>query len=62
MFRRYPRARYGLAMPYAEDASYADVLAQGEDLFISAHGSPSSVGHPLGEPRFGPGEMAQVLE
>ncbi|QFU75961.1 hypothetical protein EY643_09970 [Halioglobus maricola] len=62
MFRRYPRAIYGLAMPYTHESVFSDILAQGEDLFISAHGSPDSIGHPLSTPRFDAAELAQWLQ
>ncbi|RLQ22996.1 hypothetical protein DWB85_03175 [Seongchinamella sediminis] len=62
LFRRYPRAVYGLALPYSKDCSYTGVLSQGEDLFISGHGSAVSIGHQEGEPRFTPAQMADWLE
>jgi len=62
LFRRYPRAVYGLALPYTKDCSYTGILSQGEDLFISGHGSPVSIGHQEGEPRFTPQQLAEWLE
>ncbi|AQA18935.1 hypothetical protein BST95_12490 [Halioglobus japonicus] len=61
MFRRYPRAIFGLAMPYTPESDFADILAQGEDLFISAHGSPSTIGHPTSGVRFSAAELAKWL-
>ncbi|TDG13884.1 hypothetical protein E2F43_10305 [Seongchinamella unica] len=62
MFRHYQRTVYGLALPYTRDCSYTGILSQGEDLFISGHGSPVSIGHQEGEPRFTPSQMAEWLE
>lgn len=62
MFRNYPKVTYGLAMPYAKDCAYSGILSQGEDLFISAHGSPVSIGHQEGEPRFTADQLARWLE
>ena len=62
MFRRYSRSVYGLALPYNEGCSYTGILSQGEDLFVSGHGSPVSIGHQEGEPRFTPPQMADWLE
>lgn len=62
LFRRYSRAVYGLALPYSKDCSYTGILSQGEDIFISGHGSPVSIGHHEGEPRFTPAQMAEWLE
>ena len=61
MFRRYSRQVYGLALPYSPDCSYSGILSQGENLFISGHGSPVSIGHQEGSPRFTPEQMAQWL-
>lgn len=61
MFRCYPQPLYGLALPYAADCAYSGLLAQGEDLFICAHGSPKDIGHPEGYPRLSPGELADWL-
>ena len=62
MFRRYPRDIFGLAMPYTPEATFCGTLAQGENLFISAHGDASSIGHPAGNPRFNASELALWLE
>ena len=62
MFRRYERGVYGLALPYNRECSYTGILSQGEDLFIAGHGSPVSVGHQDGEPRFTPQQMAEWLQ
>ena len=62
MFRRYRRSFYGLAMPYTTGTIYAGTLAQGESLFITAHGSPETIGHPDGAPRFRPVALAEWLE
>ena len=62
MFRRYRRTFYGLAMPYSEGATYSGTLAQGENLFITGHGSPESIGHPDGAPRFTPAGLGEWLE
>lgn len=61
-FRRYPRPFFGLALPYDAQSTYAGVLAQGENLFISAHGSPETIGHPDGSPRFTAHALAHWLE
>ena len=61
MFRSYPRNTYGLALPYHRDCSYTGILSQGEDLYISGHGSPVSIGHQEGSPRFTPSQMARWL-
>ncbi len=62
MFRNYSRHIFGLPMPYLQDCAYTGVLSQGEDLFISAHGSPEGIGHPGGVPRFTARELARWLE
>ena len=61
MFRRYSRAVYGLALPYNADCSYTGILSQGEDLFISGHGSPVSIGHQEGGQK-GTGETSSQKE
>ena len=62
MFRHYNRATFGLALPHSHDCSYSGLLSQGEDLFLSGHGSPVSIGHQEGEPRFTPAQLARWLE
>ena len=62
MFRNYSRDAYGLALPYNADCAYSGLLSQGEDLFLAAHGSPVSIGHQEGDPRFTPSQLAQWLE
>jgi hypothetical protein len=62
MFRRYPRNIFGLAMPYTPAANFCGTLAQGENLFICAHGDASSIGNPAGDPRFSAAELALWLE
>ncbi|MFV8817271.1 hypothetical protein [Haliea sp. E17] len=61
MFRRYPRAVYGLAFAYVPDSDYCGYLAQGEDLYLTGHGTPQSIGHPEGRPRFEPGDLCHWL-
>lgn len=62
MFRCYPQQLYGLALPYTPEYAYSGMLAQGESLFICAHGSPECIGHPEDSPRFTADELANWLE
>ena len=61
VFRRYPRAIYGLAFSYAAWDTYSSYLAQAEDLFITACGDGLTIGHPGGEPCFSADELADWL-
>lgn len=61
MFRCYPQHLYGLALPFASDCAYSGILAQGENLFICAHGSPEGIGHSEGFPRFTANGLANWL-
>ncbi len=61
IFRRYPRAIYGLAFSYAAWDTYSSYLAQAEDLFITAHSSGNTIGHPEGAPNFSPEDLADWL-
>lgn len=61
-FSRYPMRHFGLAMAYTPGSSYSGILAQGESLFITAHGDRCSIGHPGGDPRFDAPALAKWLE
>ena len=61
VFRCYPRHLYGLAMPYLADYTYSGLLAQGENLYLCAHGNPVNIGHPQEQKRFSPQALADWL-
>lgn len=61
-FGRYPLRSFGLAMAYTRDSGYSGILAQGDNLFITAHGDGYTVGHPAGQPRFCAVSLADWLE
>ncbi len=61
-YSRYPLRQFGLVMAWSAQASYSGILAQGENLYIAAHGAPDSIGHPGGEPRFSAAGLADWLE
>lgn len=56
-FQEHSRSVYGLAFAYLPDNNYCGFLAQGEDLYLTGHGTPHSIGHPRGEPNFAASDL-----
>ncbi len=60
-FQGYARSVYGLAFAYHPDSNYCGYLSQSEDLYLSGHGTPQSIGHVSGEPCLGVEDLAVWL-
>jgi hypothetical protein len=61
-FRCYPQNLFGLALPYADDCAYSGLLAQGENLFICAHGGREDIGEPKSNKRFSAPALASWIK
>ena len=57
----YPSAIFGISFVFGDSQVYTDVLAQGEDLFLTAHAMRGAIGNARGEPRFSPKALAAWL-
>lgn len=62
LYDRYPRDIFGLSYHFHEHDYYAGILAQGEDLFLSAHCYGEVVGGESGVPYMKPEQLARWLE